>query len=1050
MGQQAGSRAIARERVGLLVGALSLAAALAWAPAAQAQQTGEIRGRVTSAASSEGLGTVVVVATGEAAQGEQFGLSESDGSFVIPLLPPGTYTIRFELGGFRTRTVDDVVVELGQTRQVEIELVPTAIEAQRIVVTAPRTPSLDSGSFESGTNLTREFIQSTPSGRTYTQVLRQTPGATTDRQGVSVFGGTGVENTYVIDGMNTTGVGFGDAAADLNTDFFDEIEIKTAGYMPEFGRSTGGIFNLVLRSGGNDFHGDVFVNATPGFLRATPEAIARAGEAIGREDDPTLNLDMGFAIGGPIIRDRLWFFAGFNPQLEFTDVSRIYSRRIDLNGDDMPDVDANGRTILREVGRDHLDRTRTTWRTAGKLTLGLSRTQRLSLSYFGNPYFTSGVIRAIDASRSSNGVSGAPTYYEGERQSGSHNVALSYTGQFLDRRLRLEIFAGVHTQTDDENNTSDLPSEGQLYERALSDFETTGMAGRCTETDSTSFVDCRVRDYRQGGTGGWQTEQLTRYAAGVRLTHVLRHHTIRYGIETEYKVYDSTRGMSGGYFGSNYDAGYWDASDPMSDPANAQNHEREYYAREDPGGTYLFGTDGHPAFSATVGTLTLSAYAQDQWEINRYLTVGGGVRWDLERIGDVDGNAAITIPDEISPRLGVSFDPTGRGRSRLYASYGWYYESVPLDINQRSFSQEGLTFRYVDAAGQPICFDADGNPVPPGTPDCTLEPYGVLGGTNSPVVESLQGQYHEEWVLGAEYDLGRRWVIGASGIARRLMRAVEDISPDDGNNYFIANPGVNDCDVAPQFREPLMEACAGPTGAYDPNHTVFPEPQRLYYGLVLTVKKRLSDHIAMLASYTLSRTVGNYTGLFAADNEQLDPNISSQYDLPSLLSNRYGLLPNDHTHQFKLAGSYELGGLTTALRGLTVGVGYNGQSGAPINYLGRHPSYGRREVFILPRGSAGRTPFTHQIDLAVSYDLRLAQTMKLNFNVTVFNLFNFQDPLLVDEEYTTDTIEPAAPGTQLSRLTNAAGNAVRVNPSFGQPRLRQAPLSVRIGVRLTF
>ncbi len=1047
MGHAATWKRLAIVRAGIVVCGAMLAVALASAPSAQAQQTGEIHGRVTSAASSEGLGTVVVVATGEAAQGDQFGLSESDGSFVIPLLPPGTYSIRFELGGFRTRTVDDVVVELGQTREVVIELVPTAVEAQRIVVRAPETTSIDSGSFESGTNLTRDFIRSTPSGRTYTQVLEQTPGASHDAEGTVVFGATGLENSYVIDGLNTTGVGFGRAAADLNVDFFDEIEIKTAGYMPEYGRSTGGIFNLVLRSGGNEFHGDVFVNATPGFLRARPLAIARAGEAIGREDDPTMDLDLGFAIGGPIIHDRLWFFAGFNPRLQWTDVSRIYSRRVDADGDMMPDVDpATGNDQLVEVGRDHLDRTRTTWRTMGKLTLRLSGTQRLSLSYFGNPYSRSGVLRAIDDSRSSNGVSGSPTYYNGNADSGSHNVALTYTGQFFDRRFRLEAFVGVHTQSDDVANTTDTPGHDVLYETSLQSLE----PGHCGEdTTNTIDPDCAVSDYRGGGTGGWRQEQLTRYAAGLRATNILRHHTIRYGVETEYKIYDQTEGLSGGYFAADYGSTY----DP-ADPDTLFNFEREYYARENPdGSTYLYGAEGHPAFTATVATLTLSAYVQDQWEINRYLTVGGGVRWDLERIQNVDGNSAVTIPNEIAPRFGVSFDPSGRGRSRIYASYGWFYESIPLDINVRSFSRSGETFRYYDGPGptaNQVCTNADGDMALPCTdPDAVAEPYGVLGGADSPVVNDLQGQYHEEYVLGAEYDLGNRWVIGGSGVARRLMRAVEDISPDDGDNYFIANPGENDCDVPAQYRMPLMDACST-GGVYDPNHTVFTAPQRLYLGLVLTVKKRLSDHIALLGSYTLSRSVGNYSGLYSADNDQTDPNISSQYDLPSLVENRYGLLPTDHTHQLKLAMSYELGGLVDALRGLTIGLRYNGASGSPISYLGRHPAYGRREVFILPRGAAGRTPFTHQIDLSVGYDIRLPAAMKLNFNVTLFNLFNFQEAVLVDEEYTLDPMEVAAPGTPLSALQRRGGGAVNVNPSFRQPRLRQDPFAIRIGARLSF
>src|SRR5690606_9496521 len=102
---------------------------------------------------------------------------------------------------------------------------------------------------------------------------------------------------------------------------------------------------------------------------------------------------------------------------------------------------------------------------------------------------------------------------------------------------------------------------------------------------------------------------------------------------------------------------------------------------------------------------------------------------------------------EFAPRVGLSIDPTGTGRMRVFGSYGWFFESIPLNINQRSFSQEGTTFRYVDDNGELICWGEDGNPLPGGTPTddgCTYDRFGVLGGSNSPVVNDLKGQYHEE------------------------------------------------------------------------------------------------------------------------------------------------------------------------------------------------------------------------------------------------------------------------------------------------------------------
>ncbi len=239
-------------------------------------------------------------------------------------------------------------------------------------------------------------------------------------------------------------------------------------------------------------------------------------------------------------------------------------------------------------------------------------------------------------------------------------------------------------------------------------------------------------------------------------------------------------------------------------------------------------------------------------------------------------------------------------------------------------------------------------------------------------------------------------------------------------------------------------------GEYDPNHTVFPKPTRLYEGLVIDARRRLSDHVQFLASYTLSRLIGNYAGLYSPDNGQLDPNISSQYDLVSLVENRYGLLPNNHTHVIKIAGSYELGGLTPTLSGLTIGLRYTSQSGQPINYLGRHEFYGRNEVFILPRGAGGETPWVHRFDLFVGYDIKLGGTYVLNFNATIFNLFNFQEVTSVNEEYTSNVMRPAPEGTPLADLRTIDGDPVEVNPTYGEATSRQAPLNVRLGVRLSF
>jgi hypothetical protein len=231
--------------------------------------------------------------------------------------------------------------------------------------------------------------------------------------------------------------------------------------------------------------------------------------------------------------------------------------------------------------------------------------------------------------------------------------------------------------------------------------------------------------------------------------------------------------------------------------------------------------------------------------------------------------------------------------------------------------------------------------------------------------------------------------------------------------------------------------------------TGFAKPVRNYDALVLTATKRLSHNFLLLASYTYSRTLGNYPGTFQASNGQLDPNISTQYDLRELLFNRSGPLPNDRPHNLKVSGSYFIpfGGSTIIL-----GLAFNALSGTPIEVLGSHPTYGVNEVYILPRGSGGRTPLTTQFDLHVAYRRQLSRLFSFEAYADVFNLFNEQAVAAVDQQYTASSVNPIENGkiADLTTLKTVNGTQPLLNPNYGHATAYQAPLSMRLGLRLSF
>jgi hypothetical protein len=261
---------------------------------------------------------------------------------------------------------------------------------------------------------------------------------------------------------------------------------------------------------------------------------------------------------------------------------------------------------------------------------------------------------------------------------------------------------------------------------------------------------------------------------------------------------------------------------------------------------------------------------------------------------------------------------------------------------------------------------------------------------------------------------------------------IEDMSRDDGASYFLGNPGSG---FAKEF----------------------PTPERTYNAVTVALTRAFSDGWLAQASYTWSQLHGNYPGLFRPETGQLDPNILSDFDLISLLDNRTGLLPYDRTHAIKIFGAKEVN--FSKDLSASLGLSYRGNSGTPINYLGGHVDYGEGEGFVLPRGSAGRTPWVNNIDSNIGVNYRINKTNTLSFSLDVFNVFNFQTATLVDENYTYKAVLPVKDGTPADlpgKVIVVSDDGERpmtdddVNQNFKKPTQYQSPRQVRFGIRYTF
>jgi len=313
--------------------------------------------------------------------------------------------------------------------------------------------------------------------------------------------------------------------------------------------------------------------------------------------------------------------------------------------------------------------------------------------------------------------------------------------------------------------------------------------------------------------------------------------------------------------------------------------------------------------------------------------------------------------------------------------------------------------------------------------------------------------------VGVEYELFEDLRVGMSYQNRSLGRVIEDLSTDGATTYVLSNPG-EDADTGDLERQlaglapddKRREILQGRIDMFKKVHT-FDKPRRDYNALQLTAFKRFSNSFFAQASYTYSKLQGNYPGLYAADNNQLDPNLTSQYDLIELLANRDGDLPADRPHNIKLDGYY-----TFDLKdagAVTAGVRVRAQSGIPINTLGRHAVYGGSESFVLPRGTLGRTDFFASADLRMQYSRRVGKNMMLSFYFDLYNLFDTQYQTSVDNEYTQDSVMPIVGGSAedlpyLKKADSGVGALATKKLNYGNTTGRLTPITSRFGVRLEF
>lgn len=1025
--------------------------------------TSPLFGQVTAESSVKGnLAGVVLDPTGAVIPGAKVTISgpigtyetqtNEEGRFQVSLLTPGFYRVKIEKEGFKAAEIPKVEVLINKTSTVRQSLEPGAV-TEVVEVTAAAV-SVDTTSAAVGQNLPDSFYENIPVGRNVTNLFYVAPGVSsglgTGSANPSISGGTGLENIYVADGVQINdaafgGFGvysrvFGSLGSGVNLSFVKEVQVKTAGFEPQWGKGTGGIVNIVTKSGSREYHGGISAFGQPNEFEANrkhPDDFGRVnsfGKLLHRE-----GWDFNGELGGyvPGFQDHLFFFGSYNPSWAITK--------------NFPSI---GNALIPIIGA--FDRRTFTNNYAGKLTWRASDSHSFEGSVFADPTDTN---ETLWRSRTSNSITAFSAL-----EYGSRNVVGRWNGTLSPTWLANFSVSWNH------NEFTETPSFDVYWIQDLT--QTAGLPGQ-----RGSFV--------AQGLGFFENYTSDNYAYNwdtSKIFNFVGEHTFSVGYRYERPNYDDIKVRSGPRApipATNLDGVDVGAGSFAGEMANFQFRLRNRTTcticplldvpglGPTPVALQVYRSEFGAEAVSTFGR-NHAIYANDSWSLNKYVTLNLGLRWEQSRIA---GDALdYVFVDSWSPRLGFTVDPFGDRRSKFFGGFSRLHYGLPLDMALRSLSSE---LDYLGAFFAPADADNDGfadigqfGTVVPVLDSAHLLNFAAGSGINSfpgfafqsggGIFPSTKQMYADEWTVGFERDMGEGVIVTARYIDRRLKRIVEDIGGESPEmflsniptEYVITNvgsttdlyvnanpivfpfgtmtfdpvagvatsPGCNNTEFWASEVEgaggvPVADICFPETspgsglfgGEFQPDGLPdgFPQPTRNYRAVEIEVNKAFSKGWQMRANYRWSRLEGNYEGAFRNDNGQSDPGITSLLDFTegvlNLLGDQFatGVLNTDRTHTINGFFSYTFS--DGALKGLTVGTGVRVQSGFPLNTLAAHPAYQNAgEIPIGGRGARGRSPVTYPVDVHLDYAINVTEGSRLHFGADFFNIGNNKKLLLDD------------------------------------------------------
>ncbi|MEZ5545340.1 MAG: TonB-dependent receptor [Lysobacteraceae bacterium] len=991
---------------------LAVALSMCFAGAALAD-TGGLRISITSSSGTPVAGATVKVSSPSSLV-TRTGVTAEDGSVRLQGLDPATnYTVEVVASGYNDFSASNVAVVSGKNLSLGYVLGIESLDT--VVVTGGSLAAVDTTSATVGTTLTLSMVESLPTGRSYQSYLQLVPGVKpsaggnpSSKSGVNYAdiggaAGTSSDNIYVIDGVDVTDPDTGTFGANFNSEIIQEQQVITGGVPAEYAGGSGLISKVVTKSGGDEWHGSVNYYLQNDSLVSDDEHSTSGGFS---------TYDTAVTLGGPIIKEKLWFFASYQKKFREDDV-----------------LNASTGELLRTVETDQdLAFLKATWQ--------LTDNDRLTATFFNDPYNRDGST----ASTTLNNRDLA-------RDQGGDNYKLEYSHNWDN--LLLNAYAFRH-----EGEVSNIP--------AVTDVSLNNVAFRRPAT---------IAERSQGGGGTMLTTERNRDEAGLSLEYFLdtSHgtHTIKAGFTyTENEYFEDSRitGDGARYSSIGLDnAGVsfaefvgtgWSGTRSIVAAdiprilgatggfgiANASAADQAYFMGlldTDHDGTisnaevnaYQFNsTAGNPtgqvnnyritevsAAPYTVQTKGKAIYLQDTWTLNQW-TVNAGIRAEEWTHFDSRGDESAKFDWDLAPRLSVVYDLFGDGRSKVWAFAGRYYD--PIRTNMADFAGN-LTgpelHEQIFLGDRWLTFRSRGGPK---TPDALFAP-------------STKTPYTDEFLVG--YSTTFRDDISLSFTV--TQRQTRDILEDYDLGLY-SDPEV----VA---GDPDWFGYAGPGSLYYLPYSYFGYSEkpnsnyvigtlaggkRDYLGYEVTLQKFKTENWQGMLSYTYNSAKGNTNS---------DSNADFQGDWLALdprAPNVYGPQAGNIKHQFKAFGSYEFdfGLELSGIFNWNSGMLYTTSQLISARYLPimDHDGYehgGVWDTWVLPNTVGANTgPSYYTFDMRAKYVWELP-VGELEFFVDVFNILDKQKPI--------------------TAMALEAGNGVY---SFGEATSWVAPRRAYLGVRYSF